>query len=175
MADNDRSGWSGAERRKKKEERWQSNGLQSCFPTSPSLLFLLERKVPECGGKRVNGTWTEHRWLPQARCEVSTISYGLGGRCHQLVLVTSASSSLLLMQRFTKISWNISWCQLPINSLEITSSYTHLPAGSCSTALCKIHTSMVWELPRTCVRLACQLTSFESHQKFMGDCEKEVA
>ena len=44
------------------------------------------------------------------------------GRCHQLVLVTSASSSLLLMQQFTKISWNISWCQLPINSLEITSS-----------------------------------------------------
>ena len=34
----------------------------------------------------------------------------------------SASSSLLLMQQFTKISWNISWCQLPINSLEITSS-----------------------------------------------------
>ena len=44
------------ERRKKKEERRQSNGLQSCFPTSPSLLFLLETKVPECGGKRVNGT-----------------------------------------------------------------------------------------------------------------------
>ena len=68
----------------------------------------------------------EHRWnrtLPQAKCEVSTISYGLGGgRCHQLVLVTSASSSLLLMQQFTKISWNISWCQLPTNSLEITSS-----------------------------------------------------
>ena len=34
----------------------QSNGLQSCFPTSPSLIFLLETKVPECGGKRVNGT-----------------------------------------------------------------------------------------------------------------------
>ena len=45
-----------------------------------------------------------------------------GGRYHQLVLVTSASSSLLLMQQFTKISWNISWCQLPINSLEIMSS-----------------------------------------------------
>ena len=42
--------------REKKEERRQSNGLQSCFPTSPSLLFLLETKVPECGGKRVNGT-----------------------------------------------------------------------------------------------------------------------
>ena len=42
--------------REKKEERRQSNGLQSCFPTSPSLLFLLETKVPECGGKRVKGT-----------------------------------------------------------------------------------------------------------------------
>ena len=36
--------------------------------------------------------------------------------------MTSASSSLLLMQQFTKISWNISWCLQPINSLEITSS-----------------------------------------------------
>ena len=47
------------ERRKKKDDRRQSNGLQSCFPTSPSLLFLLETKVPECGGKRVNGTQME--------------------------------------------------------------------------------------------------------------------
>ena len=48
-------------------------------------------------------------------------------------------------------------------------------APLCKNPLCKIHTSMVWELPRTCVRLACQLTSFQSHRKFMGDCEKEVA
>ena len=33
-------------------EQWSS----VMFPTSPSLLFLLETKVPECGGKRVNGT-----------------------------------------------------------------------------------------------------------------------
>ena len=65
------------ERRKKKDDR--AMVFSHVFRRGPSLLFLLETKVPECGGKRVNRTWTEHRWLPQAKCEVSTISYGLGG------------------------------------------------------------------------------------------------
>ena len=169
MADNDRSGWSGAERRKKKEERRQSNGLQSCFPTSPSLLFLLETKVPECGGKRVNGTqmaassemWSFHNqlWFGGAMS-----SAGVSDLCFLKSSVNAA-----VYQDILECFMVPAADQLFGHNEFIFQQDLALPHSA------KIHTSMVWELPRTCVRLACQLTSLQSHQKFMGDCEKEVA
>ena len=74
---------------------------------SPCLLFLLETKVLECGGK-IKGEWN------MDGCLKRNVKFSQS--------VTSASSSLLLMQKFTKIYCNISWCQLLINSLEMMSS-----------------------------------------------------
>ena len=105
--------------RKKKDDR--AMVFSHVFRRVQVCYFFWKQRSQNVEEKR----WTEHeRTQMAASSEMWSFHNQLwfGGRCHQLVLVTSASSSLLLMQQFTKISWNISWCQLPINSLEITSS-----------------------------------------------------
>ena len=63
------------EERRKTTEQWSS----VMFSDESKFVISFGNKGPRVWRKRVNGTWMEHRWLPQAKCEVSTISYGLGG------------------------------------------------------------------------------------------------
>ena len=106
--------------RKKKDwtaEQWSS----VMFSDEPKFAISFGNKGPRVRRKTVNVTWT----AASSKMWSFHNLLWFGAPCHQLVLVTSASSNLPLVQQFTKISRNISCktVQLPKNSAKSTQGW----------------------------------------------------